>query len=100
VQFKLDRTDKAIEQYNILANDKGQRKIFKAVSKALDKLEIDPNHPSLNVHPLKGNFVCPHDKTLFEAYAQNNTPHAWRILFCYPPEKHGYILIVAIIQHL
>lgn len=99
MKFTLDRTDEAKKQLAALEADKGQHKTLKAVKKSLGRLQLNPKHPSLNSHPLNGLF-CPHKDTLWEAYAQNNTPNAWRILYCYPPNKRGYILIIQIIPHL
>jgi hypothetical protein len=96
--FELDQTDEAKRQLAVLEADKGQARVLKAVRKALGLLQREPNHPGLNVHPFKGE-TCPHGGTLFEAYAQNNTPAAWRIFFCYPPNAKGRILIVAITPH-
>ncbi len=96
--FELDRSDEAARQLAVLEADKGLAKPLKAVRKALGLLQLDPNYPGLNVHPYKGQ-PCPHRGTLLIAYAQNKTPGAWRIFFCYPPETRGRILIVAITPH-
>src|SRR4051794_34492986 len=98
VQFKLERTDEAARQLAALESDAGLHVQLKAVRKALARLEHDPNHPGLNVHRFKGE-TCPHGDTLWEAYAQNRTSGAYRIFFCYPPEKRGCILVVAITPH-
>ena len=39
----------------------------------------------------------PHDK-VFEAYAQNRTPGAYRVFWCYGPEA-GQITVIAITPH-
>ncbi len=96
--FVLDTTPVAKEQLAALEADAGLSKQLKAVRKALGWLETQgPSYPGLNVHPFKGR-TCPHDDTLYEAYAQNRTPSAWRIFFCYAPKK-GRLLIVAITPH-
>jgi hypothetical protein len=46
------------------------------------------------IHSIKG----PSGEKVFEAYAQQNTPSAYRIFFCYGPDKKE-ITIVAIIPH-
>jgi|CZKU01.1.fsa_nt_gi hypothetical protein len=96
--FELDFSVPAADELAALEGDAGQLRALKAVRKALGLLQRDPNHPGLNVHPYKGK-TCPHGDTLFEAYAQNKTPGAWRIFFCYPPAARGRILIVAITTH-
>jgi hypothetical protein len=96
--FTLDRTNEAARQLAALAADAGLARQLAAVRKALGFLQVNPNHRSLNVHPMNGT-LCPHGGTLFIAYAQNRTPGAYRIFFCYPPAARGTILIVAITPH-
>ena len=96
--FELDRSPAAAEKLEELELDAGLNRQLKAVRKALGKLQQNPNDPGLNVHPFKGR-TCPHGGTLYEAYAQNNTPGAYRIFFCYPPGQRGWIYIVAITPH-
>jgi hypothetical protein len=76
-----------------------QEGLFKQVAKAVRQLAVDPRHSSLHTHEyasLKNPFD-PKGK-VFEAYAQNKTPGAYRIFWCYGPEK-GEITIVAITPH-
>lgn len=98
--FTLRRTPQATEQLVALAADAGQAVALQAVRRALAKLEADPRHKSLRVHPWNGS-ECPHDKTLFEAYAQNQTPGAYRIFFCYCNREgeRGILNIIAITPH-
>jgi hypothetical protein len=98
VAFQLERSPKAAEQLAELERDAGLYRQLKAVRKALGFLQVDPDYRSLNVHPLIGE-TCPHGGTLFEAYAQNKTPGAYRIFFCYPPDQRGWIYVVAITPH-
>jgi hypothetical protein len=76
-----------------------QEGLFKQVAKAIERIGNDPRHPSLNTHEFTGlpNPFDPQGK-VFEAYAQNNTPGAYRIFWCYGPEK-GEITIIAITPH-
>ncbi|HRU38409.1 MAG TPA: hypothetical protein P5511_00930 [Candidatus Goldiibacteriota bacterium] len=72
-------------------------KRYKAVVKALRFLMENPRHPSLQTHPysaLKGND----GEKVFEAYAEQNTPAAYRIFFHYGKTK-GEIVILAITPH-
>jgi len=82
-----------------LEADPSQAKRLKAVHAALGKLERNLRHPGLNTHEFKGE-QCPHGGKLFEAYAQNRTPGAYRIFWCYMPAPAvDTILIVAITPH-
>jgi hypothetical protein len=76
-----------------------QEGLFKQVSEALKKLEQNPRHPGLNTHEYDA-IPNPYDKKqkVFEAYAQNKTPGAYRIFWCYGPEKQQ-ITIIAITPH-
>ena len=76
-----------------------QQGLIKQVKKSLGYLQTNPKHPSLNTHPYSSmeNPYNSQDK-VFEAYAQNNTPCAYRIFWCYGPQK-GKITIIAITPH-
>jgi hypothetical protein len=76
-----------------------QEGLFKQVAKATRQLAADPRHNSLNTHEYDSltNPFDPHGK-VFEAYAQNKTPGACRIFWCYGPNK-GEITILAITPH-
>jgi hypothetical protein len=76
-----------------------QAGVFKQVHKALGFLASDPRHPSLNIHKY-GSVTDPsgRKREVFEAYAQNKTPGAYRIFWCYGPGK-GEITILAITPH-
>ena len=80
-----------------LEKDKGLKNQLKAVRKALGFLEQNTKHPGLNTHKftsLKG----PKGEEVFEAYAQNHTPGAYRIFWCYGPNKNE-ITIISITPH-
>jgi hypothetical protein len=67
------------------------------VRKALAYLENNPKHPSLNTHQFTALKGLQGEK-VFEAYAQNNSPGAYRIFWCYGPSKKQ-ITIIAITSH-
>ena len=92
-------SEEAKRQLFALQQNRGQQKRFKAVCSALKKMRDNLRHPGLNTHPLKG-MLCPHKKTLFEAYAENNTPAAYRILWCYDPSNTDTVIVTQIIPHL
>jgi hypothetical protein len=95
--FELDWTDESKNTYSLLKKDASQRKRYKAVKKTINLLAENPRHNSLQTHEyysLKG----PHDEKVFEAYAQQKTPAAYRIFWYYGPSQ-GVITIVAITSH-
>jgi hypothetical protein len=76
-----------------------QEGLFKQVHGAIAKLQQDPRHPGLQTHEYN-DIPNPYDKKqkVFEAYAQNKTPGAYRIFWCYGPGKQQ-ITIMAITPH-
>jgi hypothetical protein len=72
-------------------------KRLKAVRKTLGLLESNPKHPGLNTHKFSSK-TGPNGEDVFEAYAENNTPGAYRIFWCYGPGK-DVITILAITAH-
>ncbi len=97
MSFKLLFTDEGSADYDRLEQHPAQQKRLKAVRKTLGYLETNPRHPSLNTHKyssLKG----PKNEEVFEAYAENNTPSAYRIFWYYGPNKKE-ITIISITPH-
>lgn len=93
--FELLYTPTASEQYDALK--KAGSKQFRAVDKALDFLAANPRHRGLNSHKFtsqKGPGGC----DIWESYAENNTPGAYRIFWHYGPDK-GQITVFAIVPH-
>lgn len=88
---------KAIEQLRILKNDSSRARILKDVMKALKFMGVNLRHPSLNTHEFRG-VIGKNGEKVFEAYAQSNTPGAYRILWYYGPEKNT-ITVIGIIPH-
>jgi hypothetical protein len=78
------------------SKDKG---LFKQVHKTITQLQSNPKHPGLKTHEYD-SIENPYDKDakVFEAYAQNNTPGAYRVFWCYGPRK-SEITIIAITPH-
>jgi hypothetical protein len=86
-QFKLRFTEPATETLSLLGRDRALAKRLKAVQKSLGLLERGgPRHPSLQTHPFASR-TGPNGEKVFEAYAENRTPAAYRIFFCYGPDK-------------
>lgn len=97
MRFFLLFTEEAIENFNALQNDPSKAKRFKAVKKSLGLLEENPKHPGLQTHEytsLSRQFGL----KIFEAYAENRTPQAYRIFWHNGPDKEN-ITIIAITPH-
>ncbi|GAN34874.1 MAG: hypothetical protein DYG83_09230 [Candidatus Brocadia sp. AMX2] len=95
--FEIFLTNHAREQLDQLKTDKGLFKRYKAVKKAIQFLSQNPRHPGLQTHEfttLKG----PKGEKVFEAYAEQSTPAAYRIFWYYGPDKNQ-ITIIAITPH-
>jgi hypothetical protein len=95
--FDILITDEAREQLNRLKVNKGLSKRYKAVKKTLHLLSQNPRHPGLQTHEftsLKG----PKGEKVFEAYAEQSTPAAYRIFWHYGPGNKE-ITIIAITPH-
>jgi len=76
-----------------------QAGLYKQIHKTLKLLQENPRHPGLKTHEYSSldNPFNPKEK-VFEAYAQNKTPGAYRVFWCYGPDK-GQITIIAITPH-
>lgn len=95
--FEIEWTQAAEDTFNQLKNDASQEKRYKAVKKTIHFLAENPRHNSLQTHEffsLRG----PNDEKVFEAYAEQTTPAAYRVFWYYGPEK-GKITIIAITPH-
>ena len=73
--------------------------LFKQIHKRIRHLLRNPKHPGLATHEYR-SLTHPYDKKqkVFEAYAQQKTPAAYRVFWCYGPKK-GQIIIIAITPH-
>lgn len=95
--FTLKFTKQAMQDLDRLENKPALAKRLKAIRKTLAYLETNPRHPGLNTHKytaMQGH----HNEEVFEAYAENNTPMAFRIFWHYGPNK-DHITIIAITPH-
>ena len=95
--FRLQWADTAEETYDQLKQDESQHKRYKAVKKTLNLLAADPRHNSLQTHPY-ASLRGPNEEKVFEAYAEQNTPAAYRVFFYYGPSR-GVITVFAITPH-
>ena len=112
--FTLRWTPQAREQYRELEaaaaapkpDKRGQRVkpskqagLFKQVRKCLAYLQSNPRHPGLQTHEYHSlEHPWSTDDKVWEAYAQNRTPGAYRVFWCYGPER-GELTIIAITPH-
>ncbi|MDD5701433.1 MAG: hypothetical protein PHU23_05215 [Dehalococcoidales bacterium] len=95
--FEIFWTHQSQSDFNQLKSDPSSQKRYKAVKKTIQLLASDPRHNSLQTHEftsLKG----PNGEKVFEAYAEQNTPAAYRVFWYYGPLK-DQITIIAITRH-
>ena len=95
--FDLYFTEEADKQLDMLQKSRTLQKRYKAVVKALRFLSSNPRHQSLNTHEYT-TLSGPNDEKVFEAYAEQSTPAAYRIFWYYGPEKDK-ITVVSIVSH-
>jgi len=104
VQRRIKFTPTADAQLTALEDSPADAALLGQVRKALGYLEIDPRHPGLHTHEFSSITGVDGEK-VFEAYAQNNTPGAYRIFWHYGPDeikgkkRIPIITIVAITSH-
>lgn len=97
MQFRIIFNDLALDQFKLLKDSKDKKIAYKAVCKILGYMETNLRHPSLNTHPFH-SLQGPNGEKVFESYAQNHTPGAYRVFWYYGPEKNE-LTIAAIIPH-
>jgi predicted AlkP superfamily phosphohydrolase/phosphomutase len=95
--FKLIFTEEADKNLLTIKNDNSKHKRLKAIHKSLGYLEVNPKHPSLNTHEYT-SLTRQFGIKIFEAYAENKTPQAYRIFWHYGPDQ-SEITIIAITPH-
>lgn len=86
--FVLKWADEAKSVYRSLKGDASQKSHYKAVKKAIKFLAQDPYYPSLQTHEFK-SLSGPNGEKVFEAYAEQNTPNAYRLFWYYGPDEAG-----------
>ncbi len=95
--FEIYLTELAESQLFGLKRDMGLKKRYKAVAKCIKLLSANPRHPSLSTHEFT-SMKGPDGNKVFEAYAEQNTPAAYRVFWYYGPEKKQ-ITILTITAH-
>jgi hypothetical protein len=97
VLFELEWTGEAKATYIRLKSDASQKKRYKAVKKTIRLLAENPRYKSLQTHQFL-SLEGPNGEEVFEAYAEQKTPAAYRVFWFYGPSK-GKITIFAITPH-
>jgi len=95
--FRLLFTDEAKANLKALERTPSKSTALKAVRKALGLMETNLRHAGLNTHKYS-SIQGPNGEELFESYAQNRTPGAYRIFWHYGPGKN-VISVAAIVPH-
>ena len=101
---QLRFTDESDGQLKALSNDPASKALYKQVLKTLGLLELNIRHPGLNTHEYR-SLTGFKGERVWEAYAQNQTPGAYRVFFHYGPDEGSgkkrisIVTIVAITPH-
>lgn len=113
--FNLQWIERAEKEFNALQakaqqnfknrQKRGKKKatkaegLFKQIAKTISLLRSNPKHPSLQTHEFYSlEHPLSASEKVFVAYAQNKTPGAYRVFWCYGPSKRN-ITIIAITPH-
>ena len=97
-------TETANQQYESLLNNPSKKGVLKQVQKTLALLDTNVRHPSLETHEYN-SIKGVNGERVWEAYAQQKTPSAYRVFFHYGPDKKvegrrvPVITIIAITPH-
>ena len=94
--FEIFLSETASAQLDLLRKDHSCAVRVKAVEKTLSFL-ANPKHPGLQSHEFT-SLHGPHGEKVFESYAQQNTPAAYRIFWHYGPHRKQ-ITVVSITAH-
>lgn len=100
MRFHLRFTSDARDDLVRLESTQALAKRLKAVRKALGLMETNLRHPGLNTH--KYSALTGPDGAeiaeIFESYAENRTPGAYRIFWCCASRKDS-ITVLSIVPH-
>jgi hypothetical protein len=95
--FEIIFAKHADEQIHGLDAAEDKKTPSKAVHKIIGYMQTNLKHPSLHTHEYHG-MHGPQGEKVFESYAQNKTPGAYRVFWDYGPQK-GMITILEICPH-
>ncbi len=96
-EFHINFTQYSLDKLIQLKKDPSKKGVAKAVAKSIGLMVHNLKHPSLNTHKYD-ELSGPNGEEVFESYAQNNTPGAYRIFWYYGPEKRQ-ITVIEICSH-
>lgn len=94
--YRLEFSKEAKESLDSLESP-DQKQHLKAVRKCLGYLETNPRHPSLQTKPYH-DLEGPDKEKVFESYAENQTPGAYRVFWYYGKERLT-IFVASIVKH-
>ncbi len=95
--FELEWANEARQAYILLKGDASQIKRYKAVRKTIRLLARNPRYPGLQTHEFI-SLTGPNGEKVFEAYAEQKTPAAYRVFWYYGPSR-DIITVFAITSH-
>jgi hypothetical protein len=79
-------SDEAKAQLAALEKSPATAAVLKQVRKALGYLQQNPAHPGLHTHEFTS--LSTPERRIFESYAQNQSPGAYRIFWRYGPDEY------------
>ena len=80
--FEFEFSDNALDILKKIKTNPSKKGIAKAVVKSLEFMSENLRHPSLNTHKYN-ELTGPNGEEIYESYAQNKTPGAYRIFWYY-----------------
>ena len=101
---QLRFTNEAYGQLRELQANPAKKGLYKQVLKTLGLLETNVRHPGLSTHEYD-SLAGARGERVWEAYAQNQTPGAYRVFFHYGPDETvgkkriPVLTVVAIVPH-
>jgi hypothetical protein len=87
ILFDIIWADSAKETFNYLKSNPSEKKHYKSVKNAINKLAQNPKYPGLQSHPFESLKGVGAEK-VYESYAENNTPGAYRLFWYYGATKN------------
>jgi hypothetical protein len=95
--FRIKFTPEADGQLRELERNPSKKAAYKAILKCLGYMETNLRHNSLQTHEFT-SMKGPKGEKVFESYAQQGTPGAYRIFWYYGPGREE-LTVAAIIPH-
>lgn len=86
MRHELRFTPKADNQLSEIENNPALKGVLKQVRKTLGLMETDLRSKSLQTHPHHA-LTARYKGKIFEAYAQQKTPGAYRVFWHYGPDE-------------